>query len=395
MWRTVSGLKSGRFALIMRMFCQSLLLVVLTISGTLVSGGNNDEPVTISVEPKEAYIEIRGSERRLNFDLLLHNSGKQPLRINKIEVSVYDSHGALAFRRYLDENGVPCGICTLPERVVAANGSLDVFNPFHTFPAEMPLDRLHYELLFENADEKQPNLLTFVSKAEVDVHPTPYAGKTDLVLPLHGRIYVFDGHDFYSHHRRQDVFRGGHFHPNSVRYAYDLMAMDADGNLYRGDRFKKESWLSYGMPVFAPSAGTVVDAANDVPENSYSNGQVVYPKLSEAVDPIGLGNHVTIDHGNGEFSILVHMKPGSVNVRRGDHVSQGQQVGSIGFSGDTFLPHLHYMVMDRIDERTSRGLPSYFRDFKRVLGTKMESVRRGQIDSGDVLEYLPGRAASD
>jgi len=107
----------------------------------------------------------------------LHNSGSQPLRINKIEVSVYDSHGALAFRRYLDENGVPCGICTLPERVVPANGSLDVFNPFHTFPTDMPLDRLHYEVLFENVNEKQPNLVTFIGKAGVDIRPNALRGQ--------------------------------------------------------------------------------------------------------------------------------------------------------------------------------------------------------------------------
>jgi len=193
------------------------LLVLLMVSRTLVGKDNHNEPVTITIEPKEAWIETRGRERRLNFDLLLHNGGTQPLRISKIEVSAYDSHDALAFRRYLDENGVPCGICTLPERVVPAGRSLDVFNPFHTFPAEMPLNRLHYELLFESLEEKQPNLLGFISKAEADVYPTAYAGKTNLVLPLHGRIYVFDGHDFYSHHRRQDAFRRGHFQPNSVR----------------------------------------------------------------------------------------------------------------------------------------------------------------------------------
>src|SRR5260370_27059722 len=115
----------------------------------------------------------------------------------------------------------------------------------------MPLNRLHYEVLFESGNEKQPNLLRFIGKAGADVYPTPYPGKTNLVIPLHGRIYVFDGHDFYSHHRRQDVFRGGRFHPNSVRYAYDLMTMDADGNLYHGDQFTKENWLCYGALVFA------------------------------------------------------------------------------------------------------------------------------------------------
>jgi hypothetical protein len=374
----------------MRVMCKSyVLLILLTVLPRALGRPNEAEPVTISIEPKEAYIESRGSERRLNFDLLLHNSGTRPLRINKIEVSIYDSHGALAFRRYLDENGTPCGICTLPDRVVPADGSLDIFNPFHTIPAGTPLDRMHYELFFENLEEKQPNLLTFSSTAEVDVHPKFYAGKTMLVLPIRGRIYVFDGHDFYSHHRRQDLFRGGHFRTNSVRYAYDFMAMDGDGHLYRGDRFKKENWLSYGVSVYAPAAGTVVDAANDIPENSYKDGQVEEAAISEGVDPIGLGNHVTIDHGNGEFSILLHMKPGSVTVKKGDRLSQGQKIGAIGFSGDTFVPHLHYMVMDGIDERTSRGLPSYFSGFKRVLGMKAEKVSRGQVDSGDILEFSP------
>jgi hypothetical protein len=377
----------------MRVICKACaLFVLLTVSGASVGTPDQDQVVAVTVEPNEAYIESRGSEQRLNFDLLLHNSGTQPLRINKIEVSVYDADGALAFRRYIDENGRPCGVCTLPERVVPAGGSLDVFNPFHTFPAEMPLNRLHYEFLFERVEEKEPNLLTFISKSEVDVHPTAYAGKTNLVLPLKGRIYVFDGHDFYSHHRRQDVFRSGQFRPNSVRYAYDLMAMDASGRLYRGDRFKKEDWFSYGMPVYASAAGTVVDAANDIPENSYQGEQVVHPALPEDVDPIGLGNHVTLDHGNGEFSILVHMKPGSVALKKGDHVAQGQQIGAVGFSGDTFLPHLHYMLTDGMDERASRGLPSYFSGFRRVLGAKMENVSRGQIDSGDIIEYSPGKS---
>lgn len=370
---------------------RSILSILLAISGTTATKSDRDRSVTVTVEPKQAYIEIRGAERRLNFDLLLRNAGSQPLRISKIEVSLYDSQGALAFRRYLDENGVPCGICTLPERVVPASGSLDVFNPFYSFQAELPLNRLHYELSFESVEEKQPNLLTFVTKAETDVYPTPYPGKTNLKLPLHGRIYVFDGHDFYSHHRRQDVFRNGRFRPNRVRYSYDLMIMDASGNLYRGDEFNKENWLSYGMPIFAPAAGTVVEAVNNIPENSFRDGRVVYADVPEGVDPAGLGNHVTIDHGNGEFSILVHMKLNSVTVRKGDHISEGQQIGAIGFSGDTFLPHLDYTMMDGPDVRTSRGLPSYFSDFKRVLGARSESVSRGQIDSGDILEYSERR----
>jgi murein DD-endopeptidase MepM/ murein hydrolase activator NlpD len=151
----------------------------------------------------------------------------------------------------------------------------------------------------------------------------------------------------------------------------------------------KENWFSYGQPVYAPADGTIVDAANEVPENSYKDGQVVYPQIPDDLDPIGLGNHVVIDHGDGEFSILLHMKPGSVTVKRGDHVKRGEQLGAIGFSGDTFLPHLHYMLMDGVDERTSQGLPSYFDGFVRILGSKRTEVKHGQIDSGDFIESSP------
>jgi murein DD-endopeptidase MepM/ murein hydrolase activator NlpD len=33
-----------------------------------------------------------------------------------------------------------------------------------------------------------------------------------------------------------------------------------------------------------------------------------------------LGNHVVIDHGNGEYSMSAHLKPGSVTVKGGDVV---------------------------------------------------------------------------
>jgi hypothetical protein len=364
-----------------------LSLALITAMCNLAEAQSPPGAVTLEVEPRHPYTELRDAEQRLNFDLLLRNDSALPLRINKIQISVYDAQGALAFRRYLDENGRPSGISTVPDRIIPAKGALAVFNPFYSFPSEMPLVRLHYEVFLENT-APEPNLLTFFTKAEVDVEPQSYPGKTRLVLPLHGPIYVFDGHDFYAHHRRQNVLRGGHYRPNSVRYAYDLMVTNAAGDLYHGDRFIKENWFSYGAPIYATAAGTVVDSATNIPENSYKDGQVVYPPNLDDIDPIGAGNHVVVDHGNGEFSIFVHMKPGSVRVKKGDRVSAGQQIGEIGFAGDTFLPHLHYMLMDSPDERTSQGVPSYFDNFKRVLGSKTLPVKHGQIDSGEIVESV-------
>jgi Peptidase family M23 len=106
-----------------------------------------------------------------------------------------------------------------------------------------------------------------------------------------------------------------------------------------------------------------------------------------AVEHKGLGNHVIIDHGHGEHSLLRHVKSGSVRVKAGDTVKQGDLLGQIGFSGDAIFPHLQYTLMagpGRIWGR-GRGLPSYFRNFQRLLGSKTEKVPLGRIDSGDIV----------
>jgi len=38
------------------------------------------------------------------------------------------------------------------------------------------------------------------------------------------------------------------------------------------------------------------------------------------------GNHVMIDHGNGEYSLYAHLQPGSVRARVGDEVQSGDIV---------------------------------------------------------------------
>ena len=84
------------------------------------------------------------------------------------------------------------------------------------------------------------------------------------------------------------------------------------------------SGSSAGIPIVASASGTVVIA------NSGWRGY---------------GHTVLIDHGNGIQTRYAHMYPGSITVRVGQKVEQGQQIGRIGSTGNSTGPHLHFEIL--------------------------------------------------
>lgn len=100
-----------------------------------------------------------------------------------------------------------------------------------------------------------------------------------------------------------------------------------------GDRvnpFYKVKMMHNGLDLIAP-AGTPVHAAAD--------GYVLDVVKSRK----GLGNVVTIDHGNGYRTRYAHLA--DVEVRKGRRVRRGTRMGYVGMSGNSFAPHLHYEVL--------------------------------------------------
>jgi murein DD-endopeptidase MepM/ murein hydrolase activator NlpD len=79
-------------------------------------------------------------------------------------------------------------------------------------------------------------------------------------------------------------------------------------------------WL--GAPVTAADSGYVVLAGGGW------NG--------------GYGNYVIIDHGNGFTTLYAHLN--SIFVKPGETVSRGQQVGTMGNTGNSTGAHLHLEI---------------------------------------------------
>ncbi len=354
----------------------SYLLSALFILFAFVSA--QAQAVKIIVKPNPVYIEKTSAAQNLNFDFVLENTTDESLSLSEVEVSVLDGKGKLFLRKFIDGNGVRPSITTIPNRELEPNKPLLVFNPFYSFAPEAELSRMLYKFTFQTKDRKK----RFVS--ETAVSPVFYQTKTNLVLPIKGRSMIYDGHDFYSHHRRFDYefepIRAFGFKTNFMRYGYDFVPVNEAGEMFQGNEKNNADYLGFGANLYAAGAGKIVSIVDDKPDDrSFDESQLMTNRM------VLFGNYIVIDHLNGEYSIYGHIKQKSAKVKVGDAVKQNQIIAQIGASGSANFPHLHYELRNGADT-DAEGLPSYFSNFQRILGAKTQLLKLGQIDSGDIVQ---------
>lgn len=154
--------------------------------------------------------------------------------------------------------------------------------------------------------------------------------------------------------------------PQNQLYAYDFRH-DNTGHEVSLNDFK-----SFGKDVIAPGSGVVVqviDGSVDV-------------QIGERDRSVGIGNAVIINHQNGEYSFICHLKHQSITVKVGDSVKQGKKIGLCGNTGNTTQPHIHFHLQDGPLMHKSKALPAQFRKII-VDGEKQTNYEpiRGQIVS--------------
>ncbi len=193
-----------------------------------------------------------------------------------------------------------------------------------------------------------------------------YRTQTSLRLPFDGPWYVFWG--------GRQVEQNYHVTNKAQRYAYDLLVYRS-GRSFRGGGTANEDYYCWGKDILAPAAGTVVTAEDGVDDNV--PGEMNPEQI--------LGNHVIIDHGNGEFSLLAHLQKGSVAVNAGDSLASGQKLGRCGNSGNSSEPHLHYHLQNAAEFGQGHGLPAPFNGYR----ADGQHVDRGEPVKGQTIEAVP------
>ena len=179
-----------------------------------------------------------------------------------------------------------------------------------------------------------------------------YQQKTALMVPFRGHGIV--GQDW--------ITNGGHGGFWNA-FAVDLDGLDQnDGEI--SDTNENAADAGYGREILAPAAGTVVYARNDVPTNPHPGEEPGDNWYSPLHDPVMAyaGNCVIVDHGNSEYSVMMHLQPGSVAVKVGERVATGQIIGRLGNSGDAFGPHLHYQLQSGPQLFRDQPLPFKFQN---------------------------------
>jgi len=186
-------------------------------------------------------------------------------------------------------------------------------------------------------------------RAECTVPIGTYTARTSLVFPFRGRGFI-------SQAQAND---GGHAN-RSGQFAIDALGVDESYAPVSSPEDVNGAYVGYGRELVAPAAGTVARVRADRPDQPVtgrSDPAFFAPEFPNGGD---MGNHVVIDHGEGEFSVIAHMMAGSVLVTLGETVRQGQPIGRLGNSGDTNGPHVHYQLQSGPDWPGADALPCTF-----------------------------------
>lgn len=137
-----------------------------------------------------------------------------------------------------------------------------------------------------------------------------------------------------AYEERDQYFSPVRKNSSEQKYYEDDFLLPTEGRLtteFGERRYVNDELTSYrhnGIDIAAP-LGTEILATN--------HGEVVFER-----EMILMGNTIVIDHGHGLFSTYLHLD--DIQVDTGDWVEKGNVIGTLGTTGFSTGPHLHFTM---------------------------------------------------
>ena len=162
-------------------------------------------------------------------------------------------------------------------------------------------------------------------------------------------------------HRRMIYTTNGTAHIPG-RYAIDFILLNNEGQYAVGDDNITANWLGYGQDVLA-----VADAEVSSVNDTFEETKTVSSHPGYTPDK-ATGNYISLKIRESTYVFYEHLKPGSIRVKPGQRVKKGDVIASLGFTGQSTGPHLHFHVSNRDSALGAEGIPFAFEQFTYMGG---------------------------
>ena len=242
--------------------------------------------------------------------------------------------------------------------VVYGSSLLSILNPF---------------LLFQILKQGIGNFELSFDKSQLIDNANDYHSEIDYILPFEKNVewLVYNGGISKGDSHSWDLI--------TQRFAYDFVIADDTFGRHENKGTKVKDYYCYNQSITAVADGVIVKVINKIGSAPF----VGYGVLDFFAMSF-VGNHVVIKHTDNEYSLYAHLIKGSINLQKGDEISQGDFVGKCGHSGNSTEPHLHFHLQDKPDFFFAKGLPIRFSSLK----INEKKINQAYISKADRVESV-------
>lgn len=215
-----------------------------------------------------------------------------------------------------------------------------------------------YEKLYPTLEEKEDflgDVITGLQVKDNDLYEQIFHTESPGVDPAASLDFLFGSDTIpdsklvrYTQEKADKLLEKGSSVEENFRRAFELLAqgeaippmeMPLEGLSYSQIGASTGMKISPFLKAYVLHDGLDLIAPQETPVLSAGSGIVINVTRSTK----GSGNTVVIEHEGGYVTRYSHLS--ATSVKQGNHVNRGQKIGTVGMTGTSFAPHLHYEVL--------------------------------------------------